>query len=72
MTESTTLKRVHDAKEAIASAQSAMDKAQRGLSAVETVAEKADTARRHPMRTVAVLLGVAGLIALAASLMGGD
>ena len=57
MQESKTLNRVRDAREAIATAQRAMDKAQSGLAGVESVAEKADQVRRHPLATTAVVLG---------------
>ncbi|MGD2042288.1 MAG: hypothetical protein PVJ28_01455 [Acidimicrobiia bacterium] len=55
-TESKTLERVREAQEAITSAQLAMDKVQAGLSGVESVAETADKARRHPMATAAILV----------------
>lgn len=57
-TESKTLERIREAQEALASAQSAMDKVQAGLSGVESVAETADKARRHPLATAAILLAV--------------
>jgi len=63
MEESKTLNRVRDAREAIATAQSAMEKAQTGLAGVESVAEKADQVRRHPLATTAVILGL-GLAAV--------
>ena len=62
-TKSTTINRIRDAREAIASARSAMDKADTGLSGIESVAEKAETARRHPMATTAILFAI-GLAAM--------
>lgn len=52
---STTLTRVREAQDALDKARAAMDTVQTGLSAVESVAEKAESARRHPMRTGATL-----------------
>lgn len=56
---STTLSRVREAQDALDKARAAMDTVQGGLSAVETVAEKAETARRHPVRTSAIAFLVA-------------
>lgn len=58
MQESKTLHRIREAREAIASAQNAMDKAQNGLAGVESVAEKADQVRRHPLATTAIVFGL--------------
>lgn len=57
-TESTAINRIKEAREAIASARSAMEKADAGLSGIENFAEKAETARRHPVATTAILLAV--------------
>ena len=63
MTEKTnTLTRVREAQEALDRARAAMDSVQSGLSAVETVAEKAESARQHPVRTS----GIAFLVAIVA------
>ena len=62
MQESKTLNRVREAREAISTAQNAMDKAQRGLAGVESVAEKADQVRRHPLATTAIIFAL-GLVA---------
>lgn len=64
----TTLERIREAQEALASAQSAMDKAQTGLSGVESVAETAQKARQHPMTTTAIVLAVG--LAAAFTVMG--
>lgn len=58
MQESKTLNRVRDAREAIASAQRSMEKAQSGLAGVESVAEKADRVRRHPLATTVFVLAL--------------
>jgi len=55
------LTRVKDARDALDEARTAMKKAEKGLSAVEKVAEKADPARRRPVRTAAILLILIGL-----------
>lgn len=62
--EKTTLKRIRDTKDALASAQVAMDKAQAGLSGMESVVENVDKVRRHPMTTVAIVfaLGLAATL----------
>ena len=57
-TESPTINRIRETREAIATAQSAMDKADAGLSGIENIAEKAETARRHPMATMALLFAI--------------
>ncbi len=66
MQESKTLNRVRDAREAIATAQKAMEKAQSGLAGVESVAEKADQVRRHPLATTVFVfaLGLAATLTL--------
>lgn len=46
-----TLNRVRDARESLHKARTAMDSVDSGLSAVESVAEKAESARRHPVWT---------------------
>lgn len=56
-----TLTRVREAQLALDKAQAAMDSVQSGLSAVETVAEKTDSARRHPVRTTLLALLVASV-----------
>lgn len=63
-TQRTTLDRIRETREAIASAQSAMSKADSGLSGIESFAEKAESARRHPMATIAILtvLGLAATL----------
>ncbi len=58
------LQRIQDAEEALEKAQQALDRARRGLSAVEAVAEKAETVRRHPVRTGAVVLLIASAVTL--------
>ncbi len=60
----TTLDKIRQTRESIASAQSAMDKAQAGLSSVESIAETADKARRHPMITATALLTLVSLAVL--------
>lgn len=50
------LTRVSEARDALDEARTAMKKAEKGLSAVEKMAEKADPTRRHPVRTGAILL----------------
>lgn len=60
---STTLKRVREAQDAIDRARKAMDSVQSGLSTVESVAEKADSARRHPVRTGALFFVIAAVLA---------
>jgi len=57
----TTLTRVREAQMALDKAQAAMDSVQRGLSTVETVAEKTKSKRRHPVRTTLLVLLVAAL-----------
>jgi len=56
----TTLTRVREAQMALDKAQAAMDSIQKGLSAVETVAEKTEPGR-HPVRTTLLVLLVASL-----------
>lgn len=58
------LQRIRDAEEALEKAQNALDRARRGLSAVESVAEKAETVRKHPVRTGAVVLLIASIVTL--------
>jgi hypothetical protein len=53
---STTLTRVREAQIALDKAQAAMESVHSGLSALETVAGKAESARRHPVRTVMLAL----------------
>jgi hypothetical protein len=62
--QTTTLEKIRATRESIASAQSAMDKAQSGLSSVESIAETAEKARRHPMITATALFGLALLAVL--------
>lgn len=59
-----TLIRVREARMALDKAQKAMATVQSGLSADETVAEKTESARRHPVRTTLLALLVA-LVAFA-------
>lgn len=66
MTEkTTTLNRVREAQDALDKARVAMDSVQNGLSAVESVAEKAETARQHPVRTSGIAF-LAATVALGA------
>lgn len=58
------LQRIRDAEEALEKAQHALDRARRGLSAVESVAEKAETVRQHPVRTGAVVLLIVSAVTL--------
>ena len=51
-----TLIRVREAQDALDKARAAMDSIQSGLSTVESMAEKAESAREHPMRTGGVFL----------------
>lgn len=60
----TTLQRIRDAEEALAKAQQALQRAQSGLAAIESVAEKAESVRRHPVRNGAILLLVISIITL--------
>lgn len=60
----TALQRIRDAEDALEKAQNALDRARRGLSAVESVAEKAETVRKHPVRTGAVILLIASIVTL--------
>ena len=62
----TTLTRVREAQEALDKARVAMDSVQNGLSTVESVAQKAESARRHPIRTggIAFLVATVALGAL--------
>lgn len=60
----TALQRIRDAEDALEKAQQALDRARRGLSAVESVAEKAETVRQHPVRTGAVVLLIASVVTL--------
>lgn len=62
-----TLAKVREAQAALDKARVAMDAVQGGLSKVETVAEKAEAARRHPVRTGALAFLVA-LVAFGAVL----
>lgn len=57
------LTRVREAQDALDKARTAMDSVSSGLSAVESVAEKAENARQHPMRTggIAFLLATVAL-----------
>lgn len=66
MEDSKTLKRVRDAREAIATAQRAMQKAETGLAGVESMAEKTGTVRRHPLAATVVILalGLAGTLTI--------
>lgn len=57
----TTLTRVREAQKALDKARAAMNSIQSGLSGVETVAEKKESARRHPMRTTLLALLVASV-----------
>lgn len=63
-----TLTRVREAQLALDKAQAAMDSLQSGLSAVETVAEKTHSARRHPVRTTlfALLLALVAFVVMVA------
>lgn len=63
-TESKTLERIREAQDALASAQTAIDRVQAGLSGVESVAETADKARRHPMATAAIFFAIALAVTL--------
>lgn len=66
-TEKTTiLTRVREAQEALDKARAAMDSVSSGLSAAESVAEKAENARQHPVRTggIAFLVAAVALGAL--------
>lgn len=58
------LQRIRDAEDAIEKAQQALDRARRGLSAVESVAEKAETVRQHPVRSGAVVLLLVSVVTL--------
>lgn len=60
----TALQRIRDAEDALDKAQQALDRARKGLSAVEAVAEKAETVRKHPVRTGAVVLLIASIVTL--------
>lgn len=60
----TALQRIRDAEDALEKAQVALDRARRGLSAVESVAEKAETVRRHPVRSGAVALLIVSALTL--------
>lgn len=60
----TALQRIRDAEDAIEKAQQALDRARRGLSAVESVAEKAETVRQHPVRSGAVVLLLVSVVTL--------
>lgn len=51
-----TLTRVREAQDALDRAKAAMGKVQSGLSAVESVADKAESARSHPVRTTAIFI----------------
>jgi predicted neutral ceramidase superfamily lipid hydrolase len=65
-TEKSTLTRVREAQEALDKARVAMDSVQSGLSTVEKMAEKAESARQHPVRTggIVFLLATVALGAL--------
>ena len=67
-TTSTTTDRINEARESLASAQSVLETADAGLSKIETMAEKADSARRRPMATAGVLfvIGLIGTLVLSA------
>ena len=62
----TTLARVREAQDALDKARVAIDSVSSGLSAVESMAEKAENARQHPVRTggIAFLVAAVALGAL--------
>ncbi len=61
-TEKTTiLTRVREAQEALDKARTALDSVSSGLSAAESVAEKAEQARQHPVRTGGIAFLVAAM-----------
>jgi hypothetical protein len=55
--------RLRDAIETVSSARTALEKTESGLRAGETVSEKVDEARGHPVLLALGLLGLAGLVA---------
>lgn len=59
MTQSNTTDRIHEARESLASARSLVDTADAGLSKIETISEKADSARRRPLLTTVVFFALA-------------
>ncbi|MFP4074256.1 MAG: hypothetical protein ACLFRT_04955 [Actinomycetota bacterium] len=62
MTDKTsTLARVREAQDALDKARVAIDSLSSGLSAVESVAEKAENARQHPVRTGSIAFLVAAV-----------
>lgn len=63
-TENTTTKRIREARESIASARSAMETADAGLSRIQTIVDKAGTARRHPMATMTLLALIGAVVAM--------
>lgn len=60
-TDKNTLTRVREAQEALDKARTAMDSVQNGLSTVESMAEKAESARQHPVRTGGIAFLVAAV-----------
>lgn len=59
--ETTTLARVREAQDALDKARVAIDSVSSGLSAVESMAEKAENARKHPVRTGGIAFLVAAV-----------